>query len=786
MKRLFAVLLACFYPLAAMAAVKVFPKAGEEVIPPDKSQDLVVEYLKQRLTREASEEAGMVIKSEFKIENGNISKDEIVSVAATVLETEIVEKKISTKDNRPHVFLRLNVKVDMDSVPALLEKIKKDNRYQAEAEALRKKNIELENRLKTATKQQYEGALSAEVAEQVALQKQHALEYQKIALQAKEEFAKASEEQKARDAQRGAEITSLKQKIAREKADIKKQELTNQLKIKEMEARARKNMDQWKGSMYALSIQEALKQAAAVRKETDDLFANFEQLRTRQEQLLNESYAEQIKLSTNTAPKDAWETTDQYKKRMEKNKEVTQKLTAEKEAILEERSDEMTDTQMQTMRPVVDKLKSFQTSRFHDAQRSRADVLSLGKINADKKVFEITVKYHKKKYKLLYDFADLGVENAKLLYQTPQQFVAEPSFSVSADKKEGVKQVLTAFTLTHLGAKVEKALPVAAKVTPFEELTRFETVYQKWNAHYVDIAAYALPLNCHLLMAQARSGDIHVIKDCAFYKTNDNYICNKNTHRCTEADRRKRRFFVEDEYTRSVNGADLPLNLPYIWKLAKGENGSNEVINFYERAANYNDRGAVLCKMELIGSRLVGKGKKCPPLSTWTNLKQALFYRGPSQYTQYEEHVLGVRNDGSVKAAFLHHGNEKFMAEMRALTNVDKIVKTKDGGLIIFKKDGSVHLKGRFREETKNFVKTAKLTDVFEWSKDAPYLWLTKEGKIAIPVHNEYTDAAYNRITGWTNVVKITGTEYGITAALTKTGKVKWLFNRTGNVLYGH
>lgn len=472
------------------SATKPFHKQVKEAVPFDRSLQQEVDILAQRLRREVLEEAGSFVKSELKIADGNISKEELSVQTGAVSRME-VKHTLSTENNQQYVTVEVDIWVDTDSVKNFLERIKQDVSLQEEMEKLRAKNSELEQRLQSATKQQYESGLADEIAKQLALQKKYAIEYQKLAIQAKEEFAKTQEDQRKKEMAREAEINALKQKIAQEKESVKKADLENQLQIREMESRAQKNLASFRGATYSMSIQEALQQAENVRMETAELLKKFDNLRLQQQQLIENSYQEQIDLSTNVSPKDDWETEQSYQDRSNKNKEIVQRLIKEKKSALSKTEENLLKSEIDTLRPLISKLKEFQHSQFHDAERTRAKFSHLGKINAEEKFFEITVEYEGKKYPLEYNFSDLSLSDAQLIYKTPQQFVVEPSFSVVADKRNLPARILTAFTISHLGTNIEKNLPSIEKsIEPFQEINQFNALRSKWNK-VIDFAIYS-------------------------------------------------------------------------------------------------------------------------------------------------------------------------------------------------------------------------------------------------------------------------------------------------------
>ena len=189
------------FNIVCFAKMQSFTKEATEIVPPNQSQDQVIDYLTQKLTREATEEAGTFITSNLQIDNYKITKDEFTSFAGSISKVKVEEKETFTKDNNQYVRVKVNIKVDTDNVKAYLEKIMKDNEYKKqaqkamkEAEQLRKKNLELEKKLKKASKQEYENKLALKAQQQIQEQKQQAAELNRVALQEKYESLKRENE----------------------------------------------------------------------------------------------------------------------------------------------------------------------------------------------------------------------------------------------------------------------------------------------------------------------------------------------------------------------------------------------------------------------------------------------------------------------------------------------------------------------------------------------------------------------------------------------------------------
>lgn len=479
--------------------VKSFSKEEEAVVPSNQSQDQVIAYLTQKLTREATEEAGVFIKSEMHIKEGGVTKEEITNIAGSISKIKKEKVKTYTENGQQYVYMKLKVSVDTDSVKTFLTKIKQDNAYKEEVEKLRKENLQLEQKLRTASKQQFDQELSLEAKHQVEIQKQRAIEYNKLALQAKEEFSNAEKKQQEEEFKRQQQIAALQQKlaeedlarrnrIAQEKDAIKRAELENQAQIKELERQAQLNALSLRPN-DSISIQRALQDAQKTRQEIASTVSKFDGLLRSTNAKLQQSYLQQREILEKgdflqeKPVKDAWETTKNYNRRVQKyqqDKKSFESLRATRLSTL--KSDEQTsikenekntqESLQKAVFPLAAQLSQLQEFYFPDANSPRAQLISIDKIDADEQYFIMNIEYDGKTYSPVFYFSDIGLEKAKLLYQTKHQFIIEPLFSV-ANVNDKPEAVLSAFRLTHAGTKLRKLVYLYLWIEEFPEIKKY-------------------------------------------------------------------------------------------------------------------------------------------------------------------------------------------------------------------------------------------------------------------------------------------------------------------------
>ena len=196
--------------------------------------------------------------------------------------------------------------------------------------------------------------------------------------------------------------------------------------------------------------QDIKKEAVKIIQEETELTDKFEDLLNKNKERIIESYIKQTKISCNIK-KGEYESLQEYDERINK---IKTDLEEEKQKDLFEDENNSLQSMIMTTEPFTNILKYFQTEKFYDKDRPKAEIISLGEIKVDD--FIINIKFNKKKYSLKYDFSDIGIGKVELMYQTQNQFVIEPLFSIS----NNLEQELTAFNVKHLGMKTEKTINV--------------------------------------------------------------------------------------------------------------------------------------------------------------------------------------------------------------------------------------------------------------------------------------------------------------------------------------
>ena len=371
-----------------------------------------------------------------------------------------------------------------------------------EAEKLKKENLELEKKLKTATKQEYEQKLSLQAQQLVQTQKQREIELNKMALQAKEQYIKLEKIQKQEEIERQRKLNELQKKIEQEqlemqrkieqeKNNIKRAELENQAKIKELESIAGKEklIFDMNVNRNKISIQQVVNDSVKIKEKIKNIKKDFAKLHQKNIDNLSKSYDKQIEILNKSEfkkkepEKNLFETTEDFNARMAKYCREKESFYYSKEnkiynlennkerAIMEDEN--RTDRAMnETLKPFINKLIQFQENYYYGKYNKKVKMLPIEEVYADEYCFVITVIYDDQKYKLYYYFNDIGIKKAELMHKTQNQFIIEPLFSVE-ESNGTVKPIVVAFDVKHLGTKIKKRMCLYKDIPAFSEINDY-------------------------------------------------------------------------------------------------------------------------------------------------------------------------------------------------------------------------------------------------------------------------------------------------------------------------
>ena len=432
------VLVLLFVNVVCFAKVKNYKAEATEDIPSNKAQDEVVSSLLQSLTKQAIEQSGI------KLSDYNLSDSEYNQFVKDVTKVEVKNKKVfMKKDNLQAVNIKLNVAMDADIAKAYLFKVKNNKNKKAKENVVKQAPVISSSTVVVPVNAQVSNSdiVPANVSNEMI------------------------DKEKAED--------KVKTEISTSTAKVEKP-VASMVNVSPVT-----NVEEESVPKEKISINQALQDAATTKQEVDNLLGNFDNSLKESEEEIIKSYDSKISKINLNVKKDQWETTKQYNNRIEKNKQEKVLLENEKEKAISDNKVKIAQMAVSTMKPQIEKLKSYQTDKFYDENSVKAKIISLGAVNADEKYFEMKILYENEQSiisTLKYDFSDMGVEKAKKIYKTPSKFIIEPLYSVEENEETNeLQKVLTAFGIKHANVEQEKIVNLSEKIKPFKELTKFET-----------------------------------------------------------------------------------------------------------------------------------------------------------------------------------------------------------------------------------------------------------------------------------------------------------------------
>lgn len=328
----------------SFAEIKVFEKEIQEIVGKNQSQEQVEAFALQKAKRLAVEEAGTYISSLTIIKNYKLAKDEITALASGVVQAKIVGiPSISIKNGVMHVRVKSRIQVDISILDRQIEAIMKEKGTLKKLEEERRKVNELENKLaniKSTELKRLDEINEQAIAIEIERDKQRVFREEQR-LKALGDIAKAELDilrqekeritrfEKIRKEQENARIIEL-ESIAKEKDRIKKAQLENERYWKELTRNAEISRNNWIQIDDFLSLKQAIEEASSLISEISGIKKRLEFQAKSSKKNLKKAYKQQITatralLPSDPEPKDAFETTSNYGRRIAEYKRKVKK-----------------------------------------------------------------------------------------------------------------------------------------------------------------------------------------------------------------------------------------------------------------------------------------------------------------------------------------------------------------------------------------------------------------------------------------------------------------------------
>ena len=252
--------------------------------------------------------------------------------------------------------------------------------------------------------------------------------------------------------------------LAAEQDRIKRAQLENEQRWNDLSRKAQLAQDQWVMIDDSLSLKQAVTEVNDLKQEIANLKGRLDYQYGENTKNMQAAYAQQraltkAKLPPKPAPKDAFETTTEYNKRisayerqvkeavMEKGKAMG-KLQKEENLKLTQAKVEYLGQQIRVLEPFIKRLQALQARKF-TLPEGGVMTVELGEPDADNNRFPVRLQHSGKSWSTWWNYTDRNI--AKDFYRTRTDLKAEGLFQIEEAVKLNPK--LTAARVTHPGTK---------------------------------------------------------------------------------------------------------------------------------------------------------------------------------------------------------------------------------------------------------------------------------------------------------------------------------------------
>jgi hypothetical protein len=462
----------------AGAEIKFFEREVEEAVSRGQSQEQVEAFALQKAKRLAVEEAGTYISSLTVVLNYQLKKDEVTALASGVVQAKILGiPAVRVENGVVHVKVKARIEVDTSILDRQIQEIMKEKGTLKRLEEEQKKVRELEDKLANLKSSEVK-RLEELNAQALALERERdrqRLFVEEQSLKAKGELSKAEADRlaKERELQERVNRTLAEQEkakraealaLAAEQDRIKRAQLENEQRWNELARKAKLAQDQWVAIDDSLSLKQAVIEVKDLKGEIANLKGRVDYQYKENTRNLKAAYAQQLALTktkqpAKPAPKDAFETTAEYNKRIsdynrqmketeKENEAVAEKLKAEEDLKLAQAKVGYLEQQIRVLHPFIKRLQALQDKTF-TLPEGGSMAVELGDPDADNSRFPLHLRYGGKSWQTWWTYSDRNA--AKDFYRTRTYLKADGLFQI-----EEAAELLPKFTtarVTHLGTK---------------------------------------------------------------------------------------------------------------------------------------------------------------------------------------------------------------------------------------------------------------------------------------------------------------------------------------------
>lgn len=503
--RIFLIIVLLFMPVLSYAETKTITKSATVVVPTNQSVEQVKQYTSEQLFREAAEEAGVAVYSSTSLVDGKISKDEIKMQTSAIAQKDVKILSQEIINGQTYITVQVKATVDSKELDAFLRQLMQNEALKQELNQERKEKLELEKKLKKASKEEYDNTLSLQAANIAKAQAARQKQLEKEISNAKEQLLETQKRQKAEELQAAKELeqiqkeytaqnAALQARILAEKDAQAKAEMEHQALLAELAQNALIN-DKTMDMSVSDTVELISMDAAQVRVRFSSIVNEYKTAMSAGSKKMAMYHKSQLEILekqkfTEELPKrDEWDNTATYNKKKnaysERKADFEDKKRRDIENLKNEYKEKTAKNEKNTktsllraLKPFYERLKKYNDGMYIASDMEKA-VIDFGKRNIDNLTLPIIVKYKNKKYNFIYSFNSL--QQFRAMYDTRASFKAVPIYAIEPNGAKGAKPYLKGFRVVHLGNNREEFFPVKTKHSVFPEILQYEKMAEELN-----------------------------------------------------------------------------------------------------------------------------------------------------------------------------------------------------------------------------------------------------------------------------------------------------------------
>jgi hypothetical protein len=486
----------------AYAEIVVIENEIEEIVGKNQSQEQVEAFALQKAKRLAVEKAGTFISSLTTIKNHRLTKDELTAIASGIVRAEIVGiPSIILKDNIVHIRVKSKIQVDTSVLDRQIEELLKDRNALDKLEEERQRVKVLESKLanlKSTELKRLEGLNQQVIQIEMEREKQRLIREEQR-LKAQEDIAQTELELLKREKERAKRFALLQKEqedarkkelelLEREQNRIKKAQIENDRYWKELSRKAENSQASWRPLDDTLSMNQALAEAIELRSDIRNITERINLQFEASKKNLTSAYENQFKISKpilppKPAPKDAFETTEEYTQRIKayeervrfgniENEIEIEKLRYEKDLEISKINVVALREKFRVLTPFIDRLEELQNIKF--AVPEEKAFIEIGPPDADNARFPLTIRYKDHTWNKYWTYQDR--KTARVFWKTKNNIKSQCLFRLVDTANKHLTYRFSTVKVSHLGTGQTRTFDLG-DIPRFYEINSFNNIF---------------------------------------------------------------------------------------------------------------------------------------------------------------------------------------------------------------------------------------------------------------------------------------------------------------------